>query len=448
MVPKSEFADRRRRFLEAAGPGVAIFASTPVALRNNDVEHEYRQDSDLYYLTGFDEPESVLLLTTEHSEHRAVLFVRPRDKDRETWDGPRAGLEGAKADFGADAAYPIAELAKQLPEYLKDVRRLHYRIGVDRAFDSVVLDAIAEVKRRARTGVAPPREIVDPTVILHEMRLRKSPAEIEVMCKAAAITAEAHAAAMQLARPGRYEYEVEAEIMRVFRRRGAERAAYGSIVGSGPNATILHHRRNDRQMQESDLLLIDAGAEYGYYACDVTRTFPVSGQFTEPQRILYQIVLDAQKAAIAAVRPGVTVPDVHQVALEVLVRGLVDVGILEGPAEKAIETEAYKPYYMHRTSHWLGMDVHDVGDYHVQRRPRLLEPGFVLTVEPGLYIAGGSKCDPKWHGIGIRIEDDVLVTDGAAGTASQRVLTEAIPKSVEDLERILGSRPAPREAAE
>jgi Xaa-Pro aminopeptidase len=443
MVPKSEFEERRRRFFEAAGSGVAIFASTPVAVRNNDVEHEYRQDSDLYYLTGFDEPESVLLLTSEHPEHRVVLFVRPRDKDRETWDGPRAGLEGAKADFGADAAFPIAELAKQLPEYLKDVHRLHYRIGADRAFDSVVLDAIAEVKRKARTGVSAPREIVDPSVVVHEMRLRKSAVEIDVMCKAAAITAEAHAAAMQLARPGRFEYEVEAEILRVFRARGAERPAYGSIVGSGPNATILHHRRNDRRMQEGDLLLIDAGAEYGYYACDVTRTFPVSGSFSPEQRALYQIVLDAQKTAIESVRPGVTVPHVHAAAVEVLVAGLVDVGILEGPASQALESESYKPYYMHRTSHWLGMDVHDVGDYHVHRRPRLLEPGFVLTVEPGLYIAAGSPCDPKWHGIGIRIEDDVLVTDLA-----HRVLTDSIPKSVEDVERILATRPPQREAAE
>jgi Xaa-Pro aminopeptidase len=443
MVPKSEFEERRRRFFEAAGSGVAVFASTPVAVRNNDVEHEYRQDSDLYYLTGFDEPESVLVLTSEHPEHRMVLFVRPRDKDRETWDGPRAGIDGAKADYGADAAYPIAELSKQLPEYLKDVHRLHYRIGVDRAFDSIVLDAIADVKRKARTGVSPPREIVDPSVVVHEMRLRKSAAEIEVMCKAAAITAEAHAAAMQLARPGRFEYEVEAEIMRVFRARGAERPAYGSIVGSGPNATILHHRRNDRRMQEGDLLLIDAGAEYGYYACDVTRTFPVSGSFSSEQRALYQIVLDAQRAAIESIRPGVTVPHVHAAAVDVLVAGLVELGLIEGPVSQALETESYKPYYMHRTSHWLGMDVHDVGDYHVHRQPRLLEPGFVLTVEPGLYIAAGSPCDPKWHGIGIRIEDDVLVTEVA-----HRVLTESIPKSVAELEGILGARPPQREAAE
>jgi Xaa-Pro aminopeptidase len=443
MISKAEFAERRRRFLEAAGSGVAIFAATPVAVRNNDVEHEYRQDSDLYYLTGFDEPETVLVLTTEHADHRMVLFVRPRDKERETWDGPRAGIEGAQADFGADAAFPFSELSKRLPDYLKDVQRVHYRIGHDRAFDGVVLDAIAEVRRKARLGVSPPREIVDPSVIVHEMRLRKSAAEIEVMRKAAAITAEAHAAAMQLARPGRYEYEVEAEILRVFRARGAERPAYGSIVGSGRNATILHHRRNDRLMHEGELLLIDAGAEYGYYACDVTRTFPVSGRFSDAQRAIYQVVLDAQLAAIEAVRPGVTVPHVHQAAVDVLVKGLVELGIVEGPESRALETESYKPYYMHRTSHWLGMDVHDVGDYHVQKRPRLLEPGFVLTIEPGLYIAENSPCDPRWHGIGIRIEDDVLVTE-----VGQRVLTDGIPKSIDDIERVLAARPTAREAAE
>jgi Xaa-Pro aminopeptidase len=443
MVTKSEFSERRQRFMAAAGSGAAIFASAPVAVRNNDVEHEYRQDSDLYYLTGFDERDSVLILTTEHAEHRTVLFVRPRDKERETWDGPRAGLEGAQAEFGADAAFPISELAKRLPEYLKDVHRLHYRLGFDRGFDQLVLDAIADVRKKARVGISPPREIVDPSVVVHEMRMRKSAGEIEVMRKAASITAEAHAAAMQLARPGCYEYEVEAEILRVFRARGAERAAYGCIVGSGPNATILHHRRNDRRMQEGDLLLIDAGAEYGYYACDVTRTFPVSGRFSEAQRALYQVVVDAQQAAIDAVRPGVTVPYVHGAALEVLVQGLVDLGILEGTAAEAIEAETYKPYYMHRTSHWLGMDVHDVGDYHVQKRPRPLEPGFVLTVEPGVYIAAGSPCDPKWHGIGIRIEDDVLVTE-----VGRRVLTEDIPKSATELEQLLASRRPAREAAE
>jgi Xaa-Pro aminopeptidase len=437
MVPSSEFAQRREQFRNAMGKGVALFAATPIAMRNNDVEHEFRQDSDLFYLSGFDEPDSVLLLTTEHAEHRSVLFVRARDPERETWDGPRAGVEGAVARFGADAAYPIGELSQRLPDYLTDVRRLHYRFGADRRFDGTVLAAIDAVRAKARTGITAPREIVDPRLISHEMRLRKSPAEIATMLRAAAITAEAHARAMHIALPGRYEYEVEAELLRVFRAHGSERPAYGSIVGSGPNATVLHHRRNDRQMQAGELLLIDAGAEFNYYASDVTRTFPVSGRFSEAQRALYAVVLEAQLAAIRAVQPGVTVPDVHAVALQVLVQGLVTLGLIEGPVGAALEKESYKPYYMHRTSHWLGMDVHDVGDYFVDKRPRPLEAGFVLTVEPGLYVAKGSPCDAKWHGIGIRIEDDVLVTE-----RGQQVLTDAIPKGIEEIERVLAGRPS------
>ena len=437
MVTAGEFAERRRKFLEAMGQGVAVLASTPVAIRNNDVEHEFRQDSDLFYLTGFDEPHSVLVLSTEHAEHRMVLFVRPRDPERETWDGPRAGVDGAVSGFGADAAFPTSEFDKRLPDYLQDVRRLHYRLGVDRGFDDRVLAAVDAVRSRSRAGITAPREVVDPSVIVHEMRLRKSDAEISAMLRAAEITRQAHARAMQVARPGRHEYEVEAELLNVFRAQGAERPAYGSIVGSGPNATVLHHRKNDRLMCEGDLLLIDAGAESSYYASDVTRTFPVSGTFTAAQRVIYQLVLDAQLAAIAAVRPGATLPGLHSVALEVLVAGLVGLGILEGPVAAAIASEAYKPYYMHRTSHWLGMDVHDVGDYQVAKKPRPLEAGFVLTIEPGLYFSADAKCDPRFRGIGVRIEDDVLVTD-----AGCRVLTDGIPKTVHELEAILGARPA------
>ncbi len=431
----SEFAARRARYLQEMGRGVAIVPAAPIAIRNNDVEHDYRQDSDFFYLTGFDEPQSVLLLTTEHKEHRCVVFVRKRDKERETWDGPRAGLEGAKEWLQADAAYPIEELEQRLPDYLGDVRRLHYRLAVHPELDALLFRVLEVVRRKARAGVVAPSEIVDLTRDLHELRLRKSEAELGVMAQAAAISREAHARAMQVARPGRYEYEVEAEILRVFRAHGAERPAYGSIVGSGPNATILHHRRNDRQMREGDLLLIDAGAEYGYYASDVTRTFPVSGRFSAPQRAIYELVLEAQLAAIEAVRPGVPYTEVHEVALRVLAAGLIRLGLVEGPLEQALEEGRYKPYYMHRTSHWLGMDVHDVGDYFADKQPRKLEPGMVLTVEPGLYVAADAAVEDKWRGIGVRIEDDIAVTQ-----TGYRNLTAEIPKDAAELERVLGAR--------
>jgi Xaa-Pro aminopeptidase len=434
-VAREEFAARRARFVEAMGPGVAVVPSARTFIRNNDVEHEYRQDSDFFYLTGFDEPESVLILTTEHAQHRTVVFVRKRDKDREIWDGPRAGVEGAKALLGADAAFTIDELEQKLPEYLSDVRRLHYRLAANPAFDAIVFRAIEAVRRLARTGVVAPSEIVDLSRDLHEMRLRKSDGELATMSAAVAITAEAHARAMQLARPGAFEYEVEAEVLRVYRARGAERPAYGSIVGSGDNATILHYRKNDRQLQDGDLLLIDAGCELGYYASDVTRTFPVNGRFTPEQRALYDVVLDSQLEAIAAIKPGIPYTNVHDVAVRVLTEGLCRHGLIEGPVETAIGEGRYKPYYMHRTSHWLGMDVHDVGDYFADKKPRLLEPGMVLTVEPGLYVGRDAKVDPKWQGIGIRIEDDIAVTaDGF------RNLTAAIPKAAADLERILQAR--------
>lgn len=418
----SMHSEHRARFLERMGPGVAVFPAAAVAFRNNDVDHPYRQDSDFYYLSGFDEPDSVCVLTNQHDEHRFVMFVPPRNPERETWDGPRAGVEGALARFGADAAFPIDELDEKLPEYLRDVDRLFYRIGVDRSFDERVFRAIQAVRRQARKGVRHPTEIVEPGKVLHAMRLEKSAAELERMRRAAAVTAEAHARAREVARPGMFEYEVEAEILRVFRRHGGE-PAYGSIVASGPNATILHHRRNDRRMDEGDLLLIDAGCEHGYYACDVTRTFAVGKDMTGEQRAVYDVVMAAQQRAIDAVRPGVSLDDVHHAALETLVDGLLELGLVEGDRDQVLEAEAYKPFYMHRTSHWLGMDVHDVGGYFVEGRPRPLEPGMVFTIEPGLYIAVDAEVEPRWRGIGVRIEDDVVVNEGGC-----EVLTAAIPK--------------------
>ncbi len=438
------YAERRRVALERMGGGVLVVPAAPVFVRNNDVEHAYRQDSDLYYLTGFDEPESVLVLRKGAEGPETILFVRPKNPEREIWDGYRAGVDGAKADFGADVAHPIDDFDRVLPDLLENVRRLHARIGRDDAFDRRVLRAIDVVRSRARRGVHAPTEIVDPGTVLHEMRLRKDVHEVALMRRAAEITGAAHLAAMEAALPGRFEYEVEAELERAFRAGGSRRAAYESIVGSGPNATVLHYRSNTRQMADGDLLLIDAGCEYGYYASDVTRTFPVGGRFTAPQRKLYDVVLRSQIAAIDAVKPGVTIDDVHEVALRVLVEGLVEVGLLEGPAEARIEDGAYRAYYMHRTSHWLGMDVHDVGSYFVAGEKRRLEPGMVLTVEPGLYVGEGAA-DPAaapYRGIGIRIEDDVLVTE-----SGHENLTAHIPKDADAIERILARRAATRESA-
>jgi Xaa-Pro aminopeptidase len=432
------FAQRRSALLESMGPGVVLLPSAPTFIRNNDVEHEYRQSSDLYYLTGFEEPDSVLVLSNQHPSHRAVLFMRERDPDRETWDGPRLGVDRAIAALGIDAAFPIRELETRLPDYLENHRRVHYRIGLDRAFDERFLRALDVVRVRSRRGIECPSEIVDPGASLHEMRLRKSAVEVDTMRKASAITRDAHLAAMRAALPGRYEYEVEAELMRVFRARGSERPAYGSIVGSGPNATILHYRKNDRRLEPGDLLLIDAGAEFGLYASDVTRTFPVSGEFTPAQREIYELVLASQLAAIEAVKPGGTVEAIHDVAVSVLVDGLLSLGLLAGSKEEVLETGSFRRFYMHRTSHWLGMDVHDVGRYHQAGVPRPLEPGFVLTIEPGLYIADNAQnadVDPRFRGIGVRIEDDILVT--AAGRDN---LTHDIPKRVDELTEVLRDR--------
>ncbi|MBZ0121049.1 MAG: aminopeptidase P N-terminal domain-containing protein, partial [Sandaracinaceae bacterium] len=431
-MPTEIFANRRARALREMGErAVLVVPSAPTAIRNNDVEHDYRQDSDFFYLTGLDEPGSVLVLSTAHPEHRFVLFVRPRDPERETWDGPRTGVDGAKERFGADASFEIKELGAKLPDYLQDAERLYYLFGRDRAFDDQVFTALEATRRKARLRKGVPQTTIEPGVLLHEHRLRKDAGELEIMRRASRITGEAHHAAMMLARPGRHEHEVEAELLRVFRRSGAERPAYGPIVGSGPNATILHHRKNDRHMQEGDLLLIDAGVELEYYASDVTRTFPISGRFSAPQRAIYDTVLRAQHACIEAVAPGATVDAIHQIALRVLTEGLIALGLVEGPLDDAVAKERYKPFYMHRTSHWLGMDVHDVGLYYLRGEGRAFEPGMVLTVEPGLYVSTSAEVDPKWRGIGVRIEDDVLVTEGG-----HENLTAHIPKDPDELERI------------
>jgi Xaa-Pro aminopeptidase len=429
------FATRRSAFFDAmsaASPAaIAVLPAAPVSIRNNDVEHDYRQDSDFYYLTGFDEPESVVLLDAQ--ERKTVLFVRARDPEREVWDGPRAGVLGAKETYGADEAFPVPELDERLATAFQNRRRIYFRLGKNRAFDERLLAAVERVRGRQRTGVSAPCEIVDPGELLHDMRLHKSPEEIGTMRAAAAITKEAHVLAMAAARPGMFEYEIEGQLLDTFRRRGSDRPAYGCIVGSGPNACVLHHRKNDRRIEAGDLVLIDAGCEYDYYASDVTRTFPVGRDFSAAQQAIYELVLQAQLEGIEATRPGATFDTIHERSVEVIVRGLVGLGLMTGEVEKIIETKTYKRFFMHRTGHWLGMDVHDVGAYFVAGQPRKLEPGMVITVEPGVYIAPTDDTVPaEWRGIGVRIEDDVLVTE-----SGRDVLTADIPKTVEDVRRSL-----------
>jgi Xaa-Pro aminopeptidase len=426
----AHFSERRRKVIDAIGSGVLLLPSTPTAIRNNDVEHDFRQDSDLYYLSGFEEPNCALVLSGS-AEQAFTLFVRPRDPEREVWDGARAGVEGAVADFGADAAFPIGDLSAKLPELLKTSSRLFYRLGRDRSFDDIVLRAIDRARFLSRRGGLWPTEIVDPATVVHEMRVLKSEQELMLMRRAIEISGEGHVEAMARSKPGMYEYEVDGLLAACFRRNGSARPAYGSIVGSGPNATVLHYRGNDRRMRDGDLLLIDAGCEYGYYASDITRTFPVNGRFTKEQRALYDIVLEAQLAAIDAVLPGATFESVHDVALRIIARGLHDLGIVREGIEETLAENRYKPYFMHRTGHYLGMDVHDVGAYYRQGAPRPLQPGMVVTVEPGIYVGAASEAPEAYRGIGIRIEDDVLVTATGA-----EVLSQAIPKHTDEIERV------------
>ena len=411
------------------GDGVAIFPAAPSSIRSQDVEYRYRQDNDLYYLTGFPEPESLCLLSPNHEKEQFILFVRPRDKEKETWTGKRFGVEGAQEHFGVDAAYTIDQLDEILPEHLLSAEKIYYGLGRDERLNAKILDFVNQGRmQRPRSGQGPV-SIIDPSEILHEMRLLKTAEEIDLMRQAVKASAAAHQAALDETQPGMHEYEIEALLEYHFRRNGAEGPAYPSIVASGANATILHYISNDQQMQDGDLLLIDAGSEYACYCSDVTRTFPVGREFSAPQREIYSLVLTAQKQAIEMVKPGVRFDDVHNCATEILINGLRDLGLLSGSTESILEKGDYRQFYMHRTSHWLGMDVHDVGKYKLGEESRVLEPGMVLTVEPGLYIAEDADVSATYQGIGVRIEDDVLVTDDG-----YNVLTSAILKEIDDVE--------------
>ena len=422
--------ERREEFLRRISGGVGIFPSAPTAIRNGDVDHEYRQDTDFYYLTGFEEPGAAAVLAPGHPEHRFVLFVQPRDREREIWTGFRAGEEGALRDYGADAAFTIDKIDEELPKLLGTADRIYYRFGSDPSFDERLIGLMRRFQRERQRNGSGPNAVIDPAGLLHEMRLIKTEDDLELLRRAVDITCEGHRAAIHAIKPGAYEYEVEAALSYVFRKSGSPRHGYPPIVASGPNATVLHSTSNRRQITDRDLVLIDAGAEYGYYTGDVTRTLPASGGFSPEQKQLYELVLEAQLEAIKEVRPGATFIDPHNSAVRILTQGLLRLGLLEGDLDQLIKEEKFKKFYMHRTSHWLGMDVHDAGPYKVGDEWRKLEPGMVMTVEPGLYVSMDAEdVDPRYRGIGIRIEDDVLVTP-----EGNEVLSARVPKTVDEIE--------------
>jgi Xaa-Pro aminopeptidase len=417
------------RMRERSGGGVALVPTAPEVARNRDSHFPYRHDSYFYYLTGFPEPESVLAIVAGADGDRHVLFCRPKNPEREIWDGFRYGPDAAREIFGFDDAHPIGELAERLADLAADQPALYTPIGLFPEWDRRVTDALNEVRNRVRTGVSAPSEIVDVRDVLDAMRLVKDAHEIELMRRANAISSAAHRRAMATTRPGWYEYQVEAELAHEFLREGAQAVAYPSIVAGGPNACILHYRENDRQLQDGELLLIDAGCEYKGYASDITRTFPVNGRFSGAQKDVYQLVLAAQQACIDALHPGAEFHDYHKVAERVLAQGFIDLGLLSGTLDEVLESGSYKQFYMHRAGHWLGMDVHDAGLYQVKGASQKLAPGMVLTVEPGAYIRRADNVPEAFWDIGVRIEDDVLVT--STGIEN---LTAGTPKAVADVE--------------
>ncbi len=429
-IAAGEYADRRRQLMEAAGDdAILVLPAASEKVRSLDTHYPYRQDSDFWYLTGFAEPEAVLVLIPGRRHGEAILFCRERDPDREAWDGARAGQEGAVHDHGMDDAYPITDLDDILPGLLEGRSRVYYHFGRDAEFDLKLIGWVNRVRAQVRHGAQPPHEFLELGHLLHEQRLFKSPAEIALMETAARISMQAHGAAMRAARPGMHEYELQAELERVFRANDGC-AAYASIVGAGRNGCILHYRDNNARSHDGELVLIDAGAEYRGYASDITRTFPVGGRFSAAQRALHDLVGAAQAAALAQARPGVPYEAGHLAAVQTLTEGLLQLGLLKGSVEQNIAERHYQRFYRHKTGHWLGLDVHDVGDYRVAGESRLLEPGMVFTIEPGLYInADDTTVDARWRGIGIRTEDDVLITaDG------HRVLTAGLARSADEIE--------------
>lgn len=433
-MKQTEFKKRRKQLLNHIGKGnIALIASASMCTRNSDVDFPFRQNSDFYYLTGFNEPEALAVFIPGRPEGEYLLFCRKFDKKKALWEGAHAGLEGAIKHYAADVAHAIEEVNDLLPKLLENKTKVFYPMGRDTELDQRVQNWLNIIRNQSRTGVETPRELVSLEHQLHDMRLIKSPNELELMRHAAEVSAMAHTKAMQTCKAGRYEYQIEADIVHHFMHNGLRAVAYPSIVASGSNACTLHYTANTGLLKEGDLLLIDAGAECDHYAADITRTFPISGKFSEPQKQLYQLVLDAQTAALAQIKPGIPWNKAHEASVEVITEGLIALGLLKGKLKKLIKDEKYKLFYMHRIGHWLGMDVHDVGTYKVNQEWRLLEKGMVLTVEPGLYIPADCKeVEKKWRGIGIRIEDDVLVTaDG------HEVLTTGVPKTIAEIEALM-----------
>jgi Xaa-Pro aminopeptidase len=431
----SRYAQRRKQLMRMSGEdSILILPASPERVRSRDTHYPYRQDSDLLYLAGFPEPDAVLVLVPGRAHGEAILFCRERDPDREGWDGPRCGPEGAIERHGMDDAYPITDIDDILPGLLEGRSRVYYHFGRDAEFDLRLIGWVNRVRAMMRMGAQPPHEFLELGHLLDEQRLFKSADELKLMQRAADISIRAHELAMRTSRPGLYEYELQAEIERVFRLNDAV-AAYGSIVGAGHNACVLHYVANNSVAQDGDLVLVDAGAEYRGYASDITRTFPVNGRFSPEQRALHDLVGAAQAAALVHARPGVAYQDGHDAAVRTLTEGLLKLGLLKGSLDKNIASGAYKRFYRHKTGHWLGLDVHDVGEYRIDGESRLLEPGMVFTVEPGLYVGPDDQAvAAKWRGIGIRIEDDVVITrDG------HRVITDKLARSADDIESLMAA---------
>lgn len=435
-IPKAEYARRRKALMEQMEPNsIAILPAAAVAIRNRDVEHVYRQDSDFQYLSGFPEPEAVIVLIPGREYGEYVLFCRERNPERELWDGLRAGQDGAIREYGADDAFPITDIDDILPGLIEGRDRVYSSMGSNPEFDRHVMEWINVIRSKAHLGAQPPKEFVALDHLLHDMRLYKSAAEVKVMREAAQISARAHVRAMQASRAGLYEFSLEAELDYEFRKGGAKMPAYGSIVASGRNACILHYQENDAPLRDGDLVLIDAGCEIDCYASDITRTFPVSGKFSAEQKAIYEVVLKSQEAAFAAIKPGNHWNQAHEATVRVITEGLVELGLLRGAVDELIAAEAYKAFYMHRAGHWLGMDVHDVGEYKVGGEWRVLEAGMVLTVEPGIYVSPDNQTvAKKWRGIGVRIEDDVVVTKKGC-----EILTGDVPKTVAEIEALMAA---------